>query len=150
MMKEWEIMDYYSHRTAEEKEKFIAIGEEVSALLDEAMKYLKRAKRWNILDLGHGGMFSTAMKQKNMQVAGQLVSVAVSTMENYGKEYKSVAYGLGTTALDTSGILGVGDYFYHDEYIDLVTYERIKGMMDIIENAKNKIAELAINIQCGE
>lgn len=139
-------MDYYSHKSEEEREKFIIVGETVTELLKKALQDLKKAKGWSKIDLIGGGWFSTSEKQKFMQRAKAYVADAVDIMEKYGREYKSVAYGLGTSALETNNSLGNADYGSHDRYVDSVMNERIVGAMETIESAISKIEDLLAGI----
>ncbi|MCQ2493836.1 MAG: hypothetical protein MJ104_04465 [Lachnospiraceae bacterium] len=139
-------MDYYSHKSEEEREKFIIVGETVTELLKKALQDLKKAKGWSKIDLIGGGWLSTSEKQKFMQRAKAYVADAVDIMEKYGREYKSVAYGLGTSALETNNSLGNADYGSHDRYVDSVMNERIVGAMETIESAISKIEDLMAGI----
>lgn len=135
-------MENYSNKSEAEKEEFKKVGENATELLNQALKNLKKAKRWSKLDLIGGKWISTATKQKYMFRARGFVGEAIFLMDKYGREYKSVSYGLGIEGLDTSGPLGTADYSRNDGYIDYVTYERITGMIEIVKNIISKIDEL--------
>ena len=121
------------------------VREKVTALLNQALKDLKKARKWSKLDLVfEGGWIATSKKRNYMMRAKQPIAEALRCMENYGREYKSIAYGLGIEGLNTTNNEAMYDYQKRDGYIDYTTYEKITGIIEIIENVLGKVEELPL------
>ena len=139
-------MDYSTNRNAEYREVVKSVGEVALTNLRSALYELNKAKNWSIADILGGGLISTSNKQKHLQAAKVYISDARYIMEKHGREYSTIAYHLGTDALDVNGGWGVLDYSRHDAYADAVIHDGLEGVIDMVNNAITQIEDLLAEV----
>ena len=141
------ILDYYIHKTEEEKNKIREVGSAATDKLREALKALKKAKRWAMLDIFGGRRIATSIKQKHMAIAKSHILEVKHELEQSDKVFGNIVYLLGTTGLDTQGFIGEIDYLRHDYYVDTEIWERIKGVIALVNQAIDKIEALYVELE---
>lgn len=139
-------MDYSTNRNEEYREVVKSVGEVALTNLRSALYELNKAKNWSIADIFGGGLISTSNKQKHLQAAKVYISDARYIMEKHGREYSTIAYHLGTDALDMNGALGILDYSRHDAYADAVIHDGLAGVIDMVNNAITQIEDLLAEV----
>ena len=112
---------------------------------DEALRYLYDAKeslasarRWGILDISGGTVFSTMFKRKKMSIAQQNMNKAKEALKKFTEELDDID-SLVNLDFKMDDFLSFADYFFDNIFTDLHVQSKITDARNKIDYTINAI-----------
>lgn len=103
----------------------IDAADEALACLYEARNSLVSAKRWGVLDMMGGTIFSTMFKRNKMKTAQQHMNNAKQALKKFTDELNDIDE-IVDLEFKMNDFLSFADYFFDNFFFDLSIQNRIK------------------------
>ena len=115
----------------------IIICEELETVLDEALKELKKASNWGIVDLLGGGFITSLIKREKLKKTNGYLYRIKRLLNDLASEMNTSTIDFGLDiAIDD--ILGITDLWVDNVFSDFATQTKIEKLYNTLVNIYNE------------
>lgn len=129
-----------------EVKEAIAAGTRALGSLRSAQEYLNSARKWGVVDMVGGGLFSTLVKHSKMDDAAEYLEKARVDLKRFQKELRDVNVMMDLR-MEINSFLSFADIVFDGLIADYLVQTKINEAREQVEEAIDRVESLLVDLR---